>query len=222
MISYDYRFAALGLSDAKKFAAKYARILGVRELPIIKVHNNLGSKWLGRLSWTPGKPTVMQLQKSVFDNEGTLERIVAHEMCHHVEMLEYENDETVLAGLRLGIKPLEHGPRWRELAAKINSVAGANFVTRTSDQTYTMPKETKPYVLLIRPTHDGKLVYSVGVRLSPKMKKYIDRYKENDNAKLVTTTDARFSKGPRIGDGFSIPLDTEGKNKLRVLYDASA
>jgi hypothetical protein len=220
--SYDYRFAALGLADAKKFAVKYGRILGVRELPVIKVRNNLGAKWLGRLSWTPGKPTVMELQKDIFEDEETLERVVAHEMCHHVEMLEYEDDEEVKAKLRLGIQPPEHGPRWKELANKVNAVAGANFVTKTSDQSYVMPKKTKPFVLLVAPTSGPNLGYAVGVRLSPKMKRYVERYQQNYDGKLIQTTDPRWADGPRIGNGFAMPRDPEGKSKLRDLYDAAA
>jgi hypothetical protein len=209
--------AALGLIH--KLAAKYAHMLGVTELPKIVVRNNLGSRWLGRLLWRHGHQNVMEIQTSALVDEHTLERIVAHEMAHHVEFLEITEED--LARIRIGIRPPEHGARWKELAHQINSAVGdSNFITETSDQAYVLAPESKPYVILVAPIMSGSLGYAIGVRLSPKMQAYADRYIANHEGKLIKTTDPKWTNGPRIGDGFAMPRDPEGKEKLKTLYDA--
>lgn len=209
--------AALGLIH--KLATKYAHMLGVTELPKIVVRNNLGSRWLGRLIWRHGHENVMEIQESALVDERTLERIVAHEMAHHVEFLEITEED--LARIRIGIRPPEHGARWRELAHQINSTVGdSNFITETSDQAFVQAPETKPYVLLVSPIGSGSLGYAIGVRLSPKMQAYVDKYIANHKARLIKSTDPKWAHGPRIGDGFAMPRDAEGKEKLKALYEA--
>lgn len=209
------------LARVKQIAAKYARMLGVTELPKFVIRNNLGARWLGQLTWKRGQQNVMEIQQSVLSDENTLERIVAHEMAHHVEMMELENDQEALAKMRLGIKPQEHGDRWKELAKQINSHMGSDFVTKTSDQSYVQESETKPYVLLIEEVSRGSFGYAIGVRLSPKMQKYVERHQQSYNAKLVTTTDPQWTSGPRIGDGWAMPRTPEGKAALQALYDGA-
>jgi len=85
---------------------KYMDMLDVVGMtPRVVVRDNLGSKWLGRTVWTPRDPetTVVQLQRSVLDDPGTLERVLAHEMIHHKEMLELT--EADKARLKMGIRP---------------------------------------------------------------------------------------------------------------------
>lgn len=216
-----YFTAKADASVAAKVAAKYARILGVSELPKIVVRDNLGAKWLGRLIWRAGQQNVMELQSSIFSDENTLERVIAHEMAHHVEFLEFNENTEAIALVKMGIKPREHGDRFQELARKINSVAGANFVTEKSDTSYVLEQKTKPYFLLVSPL-GGNLGYALGVRITPKMQKYIDKYVSGYKGRLVKTDDPRWANGPRIGDGgFAMPRDPEDRAKLQQLYDSA-
>lgn len=210
-------------SVAARVAAKYARMLGVTELPKIVVRDNLGAKWLGRLIWRNGQQNVMELQSSIFSDESTLERVVAHEMVHHVEFLEFNEDAEAVALVKMGIKPREHGDRFQELARKVNSVAGANFVTEKSDSTYVLEQKTKPYFLLVSPMGPGgNLGYALGVRITPKMQKYIDKYVSGYEGRLVKTDDPRWANGPRIGEGgFAMPHAAEDRAKLQQLYDSA-
>lgn len=207
------------VSLAHKLADKYARILGVDSTPKIVVRDNLGAKWLGRLTWKLGKQNLMELQAGIFEDEETLERVVAHEMVHHAEaVLDY--DEQTATMVRMGLKPLEHGKRFHELARKVNAAKGSGFVTEKSDQSYILPAKTKPYFVLVLPWRGGsKFGYAYGVRLSPKMRKFIDRYVKDDQAKLVKTTDPRWVHGPRIGDGrFGVPQKSDDQDRLQALY----
>jgi len=219
MYSYDYRVAADSgtLTLIHKYAEKYARILGVSELPKIHLRDNLGSRWLGRLTFRKGQQNVMEIQ-TVAATDGALERVVAHEMAHHAEFLALTENQIEL--LKAGIKPADHGAVWQEMAAKINAVAGAGFVTKTSDQSYGLSKEVKPYYILIEPISGTKLGYAIGVRLSPKMQAYADVHVAR-GAKLISTTDAAWQHGPKIGSGsWAIAKDPALYERLQQLFNS--
>ena len=221
MLSYDYRhIEAADLGAIQKYVAYYGRLLGVRELPKIVVRNNLGSLWLGRAIYRVGKPTVVEFQKSIMGDDATLERVVAHEMVHCAEYDLITEDDIVR--LRHGIRPQAHGPTFKELAAKVNAVKGADFVTPRSDESYVQDKTTKPYWMLIAPLHsESTLGYAIGVRLSPQMRKIIDRYKSEYAGRLVQTTDAQWQMAPKIGAGWHLPRSAAQQQELRRLYDAA-
>lgn len=204
----------------RQFAAKYARILGVAELPKIVIRDNLNSTWLGRCIYRRGQQNVMEVQASVLGDEATLERIVAHEMAHHVEYLQMTDEDFAreLTLRRLRLAPKDHSKLWYDLAAKINAVAGANFVTKSSDASYVQNTEVKPYLLLVVPLDGSRLGWAVGVRPSPKMKAIIDR-QVAAGGKLFKLTDAELSAGPPIGKGWRVPREPELQQRLKKLYD---
>lgn len=204
------------LALIRQFAVKYGRLLGEPSLPKIVIRDNLGSKWLGRLTFRKGSENVMEIQARALVDERTLERIVAHEMAHHVEMLGLTERDMSL--LKVGIRPQSHGDRWKELAAKINAVAGAGFVTKDSDHDFVLTTETKPYLILIAPIGSNTLGYAIGMRPSPKQQRYIDQRLTN-GAKLIRTTDATWVDGPKMGDGWAVPRKPEEKERLQKLYD---
>jgi len=200
----------------RRWVVEYARLLGVSELPKVQIRDNLGSKWLGRMTWQRGKTNVMEIQASVLGDEATLERIVAHEMCHHVEFLGLTEQD--VAGLKHGIRPTSHGPRWQELAAKVNAARGAGFVTKNSDQSYEVATESKPYFMLIARYDGSRLGYAIAVRISPRQRSFMDR-RLAEGAKLVQTTDASWANGAaKIGAGWSIPREPEARAKLETLF----
>ena len=221
MYDYDRRqFVAAahpGLALVHRLVDKYARLLGVTELPDVAVRNNLRSKWLGRLTATRGKKNLMEIQVEALADEVTTERVVAHEMCHHVEMLELTDQDFEM--LKVGIRPASHGPKWREQVAKVNAVMGADFVTEKSDANYAVAKTTKPYMLLITNTIGANLGYAIGVRMSPRMQTFTARRLE-EGAKLLQTTDPKWAKGPKIGAGWAVPREPEARAELERLFRA--
>jgi hypothetical protein len=204
------------LAVIHRWVVEYARLLGVTELPKVQIRDNLGSKWLGRMTWQRGKPNVMEIQASVLGDDATLERIVAHEMCHHVEFLGFTEAE--IKAIKHGIRPASHGSRWQELAAKVNAARGAGFVTKTSDQSYAVSTEAKPYFMLIAHYDGSTLGYAIAVRISPRQRSFMDR-RLAEGAKLIQTTDATWAKGAaKIGAGWSIPREPEARAKLEMLF----
>lgn len=208
------------LALIRQLAAKYARILGVTELPKIVIRDNLNSTWLGRCTRRKGQQNVVEVQAAVLGDEPTLERIVAHEMAHHVEYLQMtdEDVERELALRRLRIGQKDHSQVWYALAAKINAVVGANFVTKSSDASYVQNTEVKPYLLLVVPLDGSRLGFAVGVRPSPKMRAIIDR-QVAAGGKLFKLTDAELSAGPPIGKGWRVPREPAQQQRLKKLFD---
>ncbi len=87
------------------------------EPPVVRLRDNLGSRWLGRSTWTSSRPetTLLEIQRSILGDARTLERVVAHEMIHHRDALAISKNEVAL--LRVGIRPESHGATFREGAA---------------------------------------------------------------------------------------------------------
>jgi hypothetical protein len=207
-----------GIALIRQLAVKYARMLGVAELPKIVVRDNLNSAWLGRCTFRRGQQNVMEIQAAVLGDEATLERIVAHEMAHHVEYLLFTEDDLARLRLPRQLRPKDHSKVWYDLAAKINAVAGAGFVTKESDASYVLDTKVKPFVVLVAPIDSTRLGFAVGVRLSPKMRAYADA-RIAQGAKMFPSTDATLSAGPKIGDGWRVPRDPELQQLLKKLYD---
>jgi hypothetical protein len=204
---------------------KYMRVLAIEGArPIVEVKTRIGAHWLGRDRWTSRMPhtTTMELQRSLLAVPRTLERVIAHEMVHHRDMLALTPQQIEL--LKLGIKPDGHGPSFRQGAALINAMMGPDFVTETSDQDYEVAPPEKDLYLLIVPLHEfgGRLGYAWAARLSPEATSFIAK-KVQEGAKLVRTRDLQWTasraKIRRTG-GYSIPRSgTPEEAELRALFE---
>ncbi len=201
---------------------KYMRILAIGGArPIVEVKTRIGATWLGRDRWTSRQPhtTTMELQRSIVSEPRTLERVIAHEMVHHRDMLALTPAEIELA--KIGIKPRSHGETFRQGAALINAVMGSNFVTEMSDQGYEQAPPERDLYLLIVPLGDN-LGYAWAARLSPEATAVVAE-KALQGGKLVRTRDRQWtesrSKIKRYG-GLSVPKSgTPRAVALRALYD---
>lgn len=205
---------------------KYLKILGTTKgrKPTIKVVDNIGARWLGRCIWSPRKPdtSLIEVQKSILAHPVTLERVVAHEVCHHdFYMVMNEVDVQMM---RQGLMS-DHGADFEQAAAKVNAVMGKGFVSKTSDSEYVRDVKTKPFYMLIVPAFLGdKFGYIWGVRLTDKAKAQVRSIQERYKAKLLTSTEERWTAcASRLGSryaGVCIPKETEHQATLRKLYEA--
>lgn len=213
----------LGL--AKKVMHELMPVLGVQlPEPELKIVNQPRANWLGQDNWQlrydPRKgmewdeTTTISLQRSILNDENTLRRIIAHELCHHAEALTTSLAKAQEQKSRnlgdWGFKELgrylrsnDHGPEWRKYAQKFNAKYGADFVTKTSDETYAVEdQELRPYHILLKRDYDGQLAYEVSSRITAKMKRQLDRMaseKEGTEYRLTQTNDRRFYEGNLIG-----------------------
>jgi len=118
-------------------------ILGVpdMQLPDFKLVHRTGSGWGGLCAYyiRPQPRCVVSVQKSHTVHERNLERIVAHEIVHHVIYMTHG----------LAARYVGHGPMFMALAAKVNAVLGDNFVTKECDDTYERPQLPRPVTLVL-------------------------------------------------------------------------
>jgi hypothetical protein len=204
---------------------KYVGILEIHgERPIVKLRSNLGSKWLGRSTWSSKRPhtTLMELQQSILGDDRTLERVIAHEMIHHRDAVTIS--EADIALIRLGIRPESHGSSFHEGASRVNAIMGPGFVTAVSDKEYAHAPSLKKFFLLITPLMGGKkLGWSWAARLSDQAKPWVDEQVAR-GSRLVQTTDDRWTRGAKIKrfGGYSIPKSDDDVALLQALYAADA
>lgn len=214
------------IEHIRSLVRTYLEILGIDavEEPDVVLQHDTGSRWLGRWSmkWRaglPGRP-VIQIQRSVLSDPRTLERVVAHEVVHHVQYLQMDPAELQL--VKLGFRPVGHGPEFHRLAALVNERVGENFVTEKSDQEYVVAPSGRRILLLISPTRVGRLGWQWATRLGPKAREWVER-KTAEGARLVESFDDNFvwTSGPRIEawKGWAMPSGEEEEEKLKDLYE---
>lgn len=202
------------------YVTKYMGVLAIHgERPVIKLRSNLGSKWLGRSTWSSKRPhtTLLELQQSILGDARTLERVIAHEMIHHRDALAISESDMAL--MRVGIKPESHGASFHEGAARINAIMGPGFVTEVSDKEYSRAPASKRFVVLITPLPDGRLGWNWAARLGDKAKGWVDELVSR-GSRLVHTTDDRWTRGRKIVryGGYSVPRDAHEAALLQELY----
>jgi hypothetical protein len=200
-------------------------VVGVGERPILHVVSGLGKKWLGRDVWKSGTPktTTLELRRSILGDPRTLERVVAHEMVHHLNFVSMTPDDIEAA--RLGIKPPSHGQDFLHGAALVNSVMGDGFVTVTSDQEYVQSPHDKELYVLIAPAFAGRLGWAWAARLSPEAEAIVAE-KTREGGRLVRTTDLQWASGrakiKKFG-GLNLPKAGSPKEAaLRALYEGAS
>lgn len=241
-VAYWEKVSAGGLGDlslANKIMNELFPMLGEPSLPkpTMKIVNQPRAGWLGRDTWKIwirngemgcGDNTEIEVQKYVLNDEDTLRRVIAHELCHHADSLVNgtKEIERYKSFGQIGYKTFlrgqsghGHGPTWRQYTAKYNAKYGADFVNEKSDESYKQEElPIRPYYIRLWNQGNGKIYYSVSTRIGPKIKKYLERKAvEPDQAERMTKTDSRlFMHGATIGDGWSSPQgkDAEAKTKL--------
>ena len=183
-------------------------------LPIFKVVNQKTAKWNGRCVFK-GKNCVIELQKYIMDDPKTLDRILCHELIHHVDYLANDLSERKKHyGRDEG-----HGQFFKDSAKRINAKRGANYVTVISDQDFVISDSDKEFHMLIKPYEGNELCYTVAFKLNDSQKARIARDIQEFKARIVTSRDSRWMKAPSIGSGkVSIPTGDEQK-AVRDLYE---
>lgn len=199
-------------------------------MPGISIKNFTNVRWLGQMHtkvippYTQSDAThVLEIQKAILNDDNTLKRVIAHEMIHLWQNInKTPQDFSMIA--RLGYSGGGHGRDFFAYAAKINAIAGPDYVTEKSDETYKIER-TKEFYLLIEPyliTHDILgFGWSWAARPSAQQKEEIKNRQINANAKLFKSKDPRWLGGVQIKKwgGRSIPKSgaTGSEEKVRDL-----
>lgn len=219
------------LDMIESYLERYLKLFGSRSMPKVSVHNNLNSPWLGRTVWYTQRPqsTEMQFQKSILQDPRTLERVVAHEVVHHVHFTSIDSDNIRCIRLKQCKMPPGHGEEFFRLAKVVNDAVGDDsFVTEKSDETYVV-QQSKAYRLLVAELNDsedvpasmrGKYAYawSGAMPRSPRVVRWIQTMIDR-GARLTTTTNVQFARrGPRFGQGLAVAQTEELQQALRDAY----
>lgn len=201
---------------------EYMRLLDTPgDGPVVEIHDNLGSKFLGVARWDPREPnlTIIELQRRALSNPRTLERVLAHEMIHHDQYARMTKTDVALAKVGLGEG---HGTDFQRMAAIINDVKGEGFVTRESDQGYEVAPNQKSFYVLVEPIMNNRRVgWSWTAKTSKGINEEIQR-RENDAtspAALITSVDERFLTGTKIKRFGGRSVATEGSDLEADLWD---
>lgn len=200
------------VSDIKNLAKKYLDLYFKDEhladhlqlpVPEIKIRNNVNAKALGRCIYRRGADnTTIELQKSIVDNEKTLERVLIHELIHHYVFLTGQNDGSD-----------GHEGAWKKKAEELNKIFGAGYISKTSDESYE--KNGKQYYLIIAPkAGSDRYVFLSTVSPSPSMKaKILELLKIN--GRIFKVNDEYFAGVTAV----SSTRDDKANARLKEIYD---
>jgi hypothetical protein len=199
-------------------------------VPTVRVVDHLGDAWLGLCEYRPGADnTTLYVQKRILGDVATVQRVVAHEICHHVEFLTAwraaqargETKQTYALVQRMQNRVHGgHGAGFRALAAVFNAKYGAGYVSQHSDEAFKEQAATRDLLVLIWHRND-KFLCAMAQRPGPKQRAYLARRATAYDAaqyKLVRTRDVQFVQVDKIGEGYSMATDATMVAALRTLW----
>lgn len=223
-----------------RLAKKYMAMLGIKTpVPKFEIVERLAWHWIARTTFqlTGGKSnSLIQIQRGATVDKQTIERIVAHEVIHHVHhvtMSPLEQFYTNLSGIYDG-----HGSWFSNAARLIGAKVGQkDFVTAEYNDSYKLgPMASEIWVLVARRrvVEKGKTVFDFGMawcdRMSPAVKQRLKKFSEKQNldCKLVKTSDLGWLSGPHLAEAegtVGVPDDSidggRASLKLLELYESA-
>ncbi len=219
-------------SSVNNFVKEAMRILdpeGKYPMPVIKIVNLSGTRWLGRCTSTTSTvgstinsvSSVIQLQQYILADDTTLQKVISHECCHHVVISNFCVGQDRKTSLAAYDRDGGHGPSFFKMASKINAVLGADFVTEHSDESYVLTEGTEVYLFMWERS-PGDILYCWAARPSAKQITYVKRRKcdNPDQYKLTKTRDPHLQPhNCRIGDGWVVEKPGPLKDSLKELWD---
>lgn len=226
--------------DTGAIIEKYIRILGAEDVTsrpsVTLVKPKLGRHWLGIDIWSTADPetTSIQIDERVAREPRSFERILAHEIIHHVNwiraakpymsMLLSGSPRRRLLNLIIDEGKTGHGAEFMRLATIVNAAMGEGFVTQFSDQSYEYEANKKFFYMLIVPIDQAgaRLGYKWGIKPSARALKFIHgKLQLDDIARLVKATGEDFTHHAPgfLDNGWAVPRDEKNIAALRHLYD---
>jgi ribosomal protein S18 acetylase RimI-like enzyme len=223
---FQFQAAAMPFGDVKNLLTEMMKdVEGNLPPPDLKIVNHTKPTWNGRCTWTYGNPTTtIELQKSITHDELTLRRVLAHELAHHEAFLAHFAKMPPQSYRTMWRIEGGHGKTWMDIVARWNAKYGADFITRTSDQTKVHVFDEKPIYVLLRKAPNG-MRWQSSINLSPQSIRAMLNAgaKTPDRAtqyKLVRTTDRDFLSNLSIGSrNFGYSTDAAVMDKALKLFE---
>lgn len=205
--------------DLQNIARKYLNMLpggDEMDLPRIVIVNQISQNWDATAMWDPKLPVPgsILLQKRIMRDTETVERLMAHEICHywaHTRL--YVNKE----GNRATHLGHGSGSFWYEAAQIINGKKGdSEFITEFSDASYVSKNTKFFYVMVLKGRSElGWVWFS---RLTKNISTQIQNLMLSRPVAIIKTDRdvflSSYAKLPRI----AITLDVAEKALLEEVY----
>lgn len=223
---------------AARLVDKYLAILGWSgPKPAIKLSGPLGVRWAGRChsrtyrvfgsangmaTVTREVRTTVELHRKVLGNARTMERVIAHEVVHHVQYHTPGGGSRVNGG---------HGPDFLAMAETINAVAGKDFVTVRCGEDYEIDHTTRAFYVLVQPvlkvqggevTHNGEYMCAWAPTLNERVLREVVWRRDTRQARVFMTREGWIAQAKQMGrgrlSGVSSFAGAEAQETLRKLY----
>ena len=179
--------------------------------PMMQTVDQPSMDWAGLSEWHHDKQVhgLIKVQKAALEDEETLERVIAHEICHYWEFFAtFEWNQGDPEKLGHGTDSL-----WAKAARIINGKVGdPNFISELSDTSYVFRNSKEFYVLVAQGMSElGWVWFS---KITQNMMAPIQRLMANGPVAILRTNRDSFlsskAKLPNIG----IPRDDKNMEKL--------
>ncbi len=186
-----------------RFAKKHLAILGVPDmaLPTFEVVTRTGARWAGQCQWKYIWPTCnIRVQSYMAGDERSLERVVAHEVIHHVLFMQYGKHAV----------RINHGGEFLVHMRVLNDVLGADFVTTSCGDDYTRtPSRTAITLLMHRKPGAIKPSISWYVRQTPRVIRIVQAMLvQGWEVRVANTDKVAWTSYPRTGSRYyATPTD---------------
>jgi hypothetical protein len=179
--------------------------------PMMQTVDTPSMGWAGLAEWHHNKQVrgLIKVQKTALKDQDTLERVIAHEVCHYWEFYTtFEFGEGDPNDLGHSAKSL-----WAKAAKIINGKMGdPNFVTELSDTSYVFRNSKEFYILVAQGM--SELGWDWCSKVTPAMTEAIQTLMNNGPVAILKTDRDSFlsskAKLPNIG----VPKGDKAMNQL--------
>ena len=202
------------MANLESIARKYLNMLprgSEIPSPTMQTVDQPSAEWAGLSEWHHDRQIrgIIKVQKNALKDQETLERVIAHEICHYWEFYStFEWSEGDPKEMGHGAKSL-----WARAAKIINGKVGdPNFISELSDTSYVF-RNSKEFYILVTQTMSG-LGWVWFSQTTPAMVKAIQEIMSGGPVAILRTNQDSFlssnAKLPNLG----VPKGDKNMSKL--------
>jgi len=184
--------------------------------PKFRIVDTPNQKWLGRTIYRSKEPntSVIEIQKSILNDDTTLKRVLMHELIHHFDFTRNPTDPT-----KKDLQRNPHDKFFMDEARRINTRLGRDFVTKVSDRTFLSNASKKEFTAVLY-DHNGKIGYAHMSYPDSHQQDFLKNLLATNKVRFIKTKESRFLHGPALSENtqFAIPKDVKEQAHLRSLY----
>lgn len=191
-------------------------------VPRVEIEDHLTSKNLGVTQATVDRSSgdlldiKIVIQKRVLAHKQTLDRVMAHEICHVWEywktLVWKEHNKSLMGHSKASL--------WYKGMTILNQKFGKDFITEKADSSYR-EGTTRPYYVIVRnigTTESPNYAWCWFSRITPNLREWMDGYLHLTKCAFLVLTDPAFLTPNGKPPYMAIPKDPARKAKLEEWY----